>query len=73
MIVVSVRGLAVSAFHQKHLIQKAPVPQRPQRAPKAPLADIRTSMLRFSLGASFGSIRGQTLPTQPHPKGYLPS
>jgi hypothetical protein len=39
MIVVGVRGLAVSAFHQKHLIQKAPVSKRQQRDSKAPLAD----------------------------------
>jgi hypothetical protein len=73
MIVVRVRGLAVSAFHQKHLVQTATVSKRLQRVPKAPLADIRTSMLRFSLEALFGSIRRQTSPSQPHPKGYLSS
>jgi hypothetical protein len=38
MIVVSVRGLAVSAFHQSTSFQKAPVPKQQQRIPKAPLA-----------------------------------
>jgi hypothetical protein len=79
MIVVSVRGLAVSAFHSKHpfiqktRLQKAPVARRPQRIPKVPVADIRTSMLRFSLEASFGSMRGQTSPSEPDKTGYLSS
>jgi hypothetical protein len=79
MIVVSVRGLAVSAFHQntplfkKTRLQKAPVARQPQRIPKVPVADIRTSMLRFSLEALFGSNRRRTSPSQPHPKGYLSS
>jgi hypothetical protein len=79
MIVVSVRGLAVSAFHQntplfkKTRLQKAPVARQPQRIPKVPVADIRTSMLRFSLEASFGSMRGQTSPSEPDKTGYLSS
>ena len=73
MIVVSVRGLGSIGIPSKHLILKAPVSKQQQRDSKAPLADIRTSMLRFSLEASFGSIRRQTFPSQPRPKGYLSS
>src|ERR1700722_17365133 len=74
MIVVSVRGLAVSAFHQNTSFpKKRPVSEQQQSAPKAPLADIRTSMLRFSLGALFRSFRKQTFPSKPQSRGYLPS
>jgi hypothetical protein len=64
MVVVSVGGLAVSAFHQNTSFSKAPVsiPRRLFRNSnsvfqKAPLADIQTSMLRFWLEASFCSFR----------------
>jgi hypothetical protein len=73
MVVIGVRGLAVSAFHKNTSVKKPPVPKRQQRIRKAPLADVRRSMLRFSLEASFGSIRRQNFPTQHHGKGYLSS
>jgi hypothetical protein len=73
MVVVGVGGLAVSAFHQNTSFPKAPVTKQQQSVPKAPLANIRTSMLRFWLEASFCSFRGRNFSAKPLKTGYLPS
>ena len=52
----------------KHLVLEQNTP--PQ---KVLVANLRTSMLRFSLEASFRSFRRQPFPYKPRPRGSLSS